>query len=143
MVNEDAVLIEGLLAKRGLIRQEVTDLRQRIEDLKQDIDALDHVLDSLGYDAAEPDTPKRQAQRTFYRGGLARRCHAIIRLSGPITSRAIALQIMEESGDDPEDSEQVTILKDNVARCLRAQRDKGHVMSIAGAGSALLWEKVR
>jgi len=35
------------------------------------------------------------------------------------------------------------IRANKVARCLREQRDKGHVMSIAGPGNALLWEKVR
>ena len=52
-------------------------------------------------------------------------------------------QITEENGDAPEGREQVAILKDNVARCLLTLRAKGHVMSIAGPGSALLWEKVR
>ena len=78
---------------------------------------------------------------------LSRRfCPKVSRHYPPVRANHIAgyrALTTGESGDDPEDREQVGILTDNVARCLRTQRAKRHVMSIAGPGSALLWEKVR
>lgn len=75
-----------------------------------------------------------------------RRCLEEVRSSGPITYRNIALKIISdrvEDPEDPEDRKSVQAITDKLARCMRQERRKGHVRSVKGEGAAMLWEKVR
>ena len=96
--------INGLLTKRASLFNEARRLRERMGEIKNDVNAIDRVLATFDYDGELDDImPREKDGRMFNNGQLIRKCLDVVRESGPVTSRDIAVQIVEAMGDDPDD----------------------------------------
>jgi len=138
--QSDEQTIAGLLAKRAKLFNEARRLRQALAEVTNDVGAIDRVLGVLGYEGELDKIMPEEKGRTMFSGGqLMRRCLQEVRECGPITSRDIAIKIISDRGEDPEDKKYVQAVTDSVARRMRQERKKGHVRSIKGEGHALLW----
>jgi hypothetical protein len=62
---------------------------------------------------------------------------------GPVTSRDIAGKLMRERGLNPDDRALSVIMVKRVCACLRVQRKKGLIRTVATLGGLQGWEAVR
>ena len=136
--------INGLLTKRAMLFNEARRARERLGEIRNDVSAIDRILATFDYEGDLDDImPREKDGRMFNNGKLIRKCLDVVRESGPVTSRDIAVQIVEAMGDDPDDRKHLLRVTEGVSRTLRKQRDRGVVKSHKTEGSAFLWEMVR
>jgi hypothetical protein len=140
--QSDEQTIAGLLAKRAKLFNEARRLRQSLAEVTNDVGAIDRVLDAFGYEGElDKIMPEEKGGRMFHNGQLMRRCLQEVRENGPVTSRDIAVKIITERGEDPDDLKYLQAVTDSVARRMRLERKRGHVRSVKGEGHALLWDR--
>jgi hypothetical protein len=60
---------------------------------------------------------------------------------GPLSSRAIAVQIIAQRGEDAGDRKYLAEMTRRVSKALRHLRERGRVRSEAHARGNLLWER--
>lgn len=133
--------INGLLTKRADLFNEAERLRDRMAEIKNDVAALDRVLGTLGYSGdLDALMPRQKVVRLFGQGELLRAClHELRHADGPMTSREIARNIVELRGDDPNDRKYLAEMTRRISKCLRGEREAGHVRAREHAGRALVW----
>ena len=134
--------ITGLLTKRADLCHEAERLRDRLGQINNDIVAIDHVLATFGHEGdIDAQMPRRREAR-FGRNELARLIAGQMRQSeGPLSSRAIAAQIIAQRGEDAEDRKYLADMTRRVSKALRHLRVRGRVQSRADARGNLLWER--
>ena len=137
----DTEIVAGLLAKRSKMFNEAEQLRDRMAVIKNDVAALDRVLSTLGYTGdLDSIMPRQKVNRLFGAGELLRACLLEIRhADGPMTSREIARNIVELRGDDPNDRKYLSDMTRRISKCLRKEREAGHVIARQHSGRALVW----
>jgi len=134
--------ITGLLTKRADLCHEAERLRDRLAALSNDIVAIDHVLRTIGHEGdIDAQMPRRREER-FGRNELSRLIADIMRQAdGPVSSRAIASQIIAQRGEDAGDRKYLADMTRRVSKALRHIRERGRVRSKADARGNLLWER--
>ena len=134
--------VSTLLRKRaeiaGRIEHHQTLLRQRIIDL----DNLDATLRLFEPDIdlddikPKPFPPREQA----FRGEVLRIVLAALRTADkPMTTAALARQVMAARGLNTADTRLAKTISKRVGSCLRHHRSKGVVRSVLGAERCLVW----
>lgn len=133
--------INGLLTKRADLFNEAERLRDRQAELKNDVAAIDRALDVLGFTGdLDSIMPRQKVVRLFGQGELLRAClHELRHADGPMTSRDIARAIVETRGDDPNDRRYLSDMTRRISKCLRREREAGHVIARQHSGKALVW----
>ncbi|MBK74549.1 MAG: hypothetical protein CME85_03515 [Henriciella sp.] len=133
--------INGLLTKRADLFNEAERLRDRMAEIKNDVAALDRVLGTLGYSGdLDALMPRQKVVRLFGQGELLRAClHELRHAEEPLTSREIARNIVELRGDDPNDRKYLSDMTRRISKCLRKEREAGHVVAHQHSGKALVW----
>lgn len=136
--------INGLLTKRAELFNEAERLRDRTAEIKNDVAALDRVLGTLGYTGdLDSIMPRQKVVRLFGQGELLAAClHELRQADGPLTSREIARNIVELRGDDPNDRKYLSDMTRRISKCLRKEREAGHVRARTHSGKALVWSLV-
>tara|TARA_R110000868_G_scaffold59658_1_gene183088 strand:+ start:115 stop:597 length:483 start_codon:yes stop_codon:yes gene_type:complete len=134
--------INGLLTKRSDLFTEAERLRDRTAEIKNDVSAIDRVLGTLGYTGdLDAIMPRQKVVRLFGQGELLRAClHELRNADEPLTSRDIARNIVETRGDDPNDRKYLSDMTRRISKCLRLERQSGHVRAKQHSGKALIWE---
>jgi hypothetical protein len=135
--------IRGLLTKRRDLLGEAERLQERLAAIKNDIIAIDRVLRSLGH-TGEPGMvmPRQTRGRLFLRNELSRLIADVIRRAeAPISSRAIASQIVTERGEDAGDRKYLEDMTKRVSRSLYNLRCQGRVKGMRGAKGHMTWER--
>ena len=139
--------IAGLLTQRANILGEAMQLRDRMAEIKNDVAALDRVLVSLGYQGdLDAQMPRQRREVLFGTGELTRGIVDTLRdATGALTSRQIAVSILELQGSDARDRKLMGEHTKRVSKALRklvaagrvtqATDDVGRVVWRVGSGS--------
>lgn len=111
----------GLLQKRADLFNEAVQIRERLAEIKNDIDAIDRTLNVLGYEGdLDAAMPRQKRHVVFGRGELTRSVLDVLRRADTaMTSRQIAQQIVENSGQDARDRKYVSDLTKRVGKACR------------------------
>ena len=139
-------LLNGLVAKRAEIAGQIEANQAALRKLVADLDAVEatiRVFDpNVDLDAIHPrPVPPRHAA---FKGEVTRIVFDCLReAQAPMTSREIALRLMEWRKLDPGDAGLVTLMTKRVGACLKAKKEQGIVRSIRTDGPLLGWELVR
>ena len=131
----------GLLKKRSELFNEAEAMMERLAEIKNDIQSFDKALIALGYkgdlDAA---MPRQRRHVIFGRGELLDALMLELRLAdGPLYSRQLAQNVLASSGSDIRDRRAVGDLTRRVSKCLRVQREKGHVIGKQDESRNIEW----
>ena len=131
--------INGLLAKRGEMNEEIAATRERLAELSNDIEALDRVLERLGYDGEISLTPRAPRIVLFYRNELRHYLLAALKEHGPQTSRALAQKLITTEGKDHRDRRMMVDVTKRISKALRMMRDARLVTS-GKAANEYVWK---
>src|SRR5205807_1448054 len=95
--------------------------------IRNDIAALDRVLLTLGYDGKLDSIMPRQKRTVVIGAGEAARLvmNALRTATSPLSSRAIAKQLMEISGQDSRDRRLLRDRTGRISTVLRRLRERG------------------
>ena len=119
--------INGLLAKRGEIMEEIAVTRERLAVMSNDVEAIDRILETLGYDGEVKLTPRVPRVVLFYRGELRQFLAGYLRDHGPSTSRQMAEALVQMEGKDARDRRMMNDIVKRIGKALR---------QMVGAGQA-------
>lgn len=139
-------VVSGLIAKRselaGKIEFTQTELRKLIIDL-DNLDATIRLFDPE-IDLVEIKPKPLPARNTAFRGEVARIVLGCLRKSDkPLPLHEITLQVMVGRSLNASDKPLLRVLSKRVGACLRHNRTKGLVRSVAGPSGSTFWEIVR
>ena len=142
----EPLALHALIRKRAEIAGRAKLARRELDRIVAELDHVDATilifdptirLDAIRAKFIPPVHPAK-------RGEIARVAFRCIReADGPITSREIALRVMEERRLDVGERALVGLMVRRVCVCLRAQRDNGRIRSVPTATGAQGWEPVR
>jgi len=143
---EQPNVLHALTRKRaeiaGRIEHNQLTLRHLIAELDH-IDATIRIFNpsiDIGAIPSRPAPPRHAA----FKGEVSRIVFKTLRTAdGPVTSRDIALRLMEERGLNPSDKELSVIMVKRVCACLRVQKRKGLVRNVECFGNLQGWESAR
>jgi hypothetical protein len=136
--------ISGLLTKRAEMFREADAIRERLAEIRNDMSALDRVLESLGYPREQLDSLMPRQKRTVIIGSgeAARMVMSILRTaSEPLSTREVAIRLMQSCGQDHRDRKTVTDRTSRVSRVLRRLRDRGVAVGLPQPEGILLWKR--
>ena len=135
--------IRGLLTKRRELHYEAEQTQGRLAEIKNDIIAIDRVLRALGHrDELSAPLPNLTRGRLFSRNELSRLIADVIRQADkPLSSRAIAAQIITERGEDAGDRKHLDDMTVRVSRSLQGLRDQGRVQAVKDAKGHAVWRR--
>lgn len=119
--------INGLLAKRGEIMEEIGATRERLAILSNDVEAIDRILETLGYEGHVKLTPRVPRIVLFYRGELRQFLAGYLRDHGPSTSRQMAEALIQMEGKDARDRRMMNDIVKRMGKALRQMVDVGQV----------------
>lgn len=133
--------ISGLLAKRQDLLSDVESLKEQIAEIRNDVRAIERTLRALGYQDDLSHMTGRQKNRVLFgRGDLLKAILEELRKAGhPLKSRDIALALIEQSGEDPNDRKTVKDLVRRVTKSLSPLRKNGRIHSTMGDDGQCLW----
>lgn len=117
--------ISGLLLKRSQMMDELVVIRERMGVLSNDIEALDRVLETLGYDGEIKLTARVPRIVLFYRGELRQFLQNQLREHGPMTTRQMALNLVNLEGKDARDHRMMCDIVKRMGKALRQMVDVG------------------
>jgi hypothetical protein len=115
--------ISGLLQKRAEMLEESAALRERLAELSNDVEALDRVLERLGYAGDVKLTPRVPRIVLFYRGELRQFLTTQLREHGPMTSRAMAENLIKIEGKDGRDRRMMNDVVKRIGKALRQMQE--------------------
>ncbi len=121
--------INGVLARRGEMMEEIASCRELLAKLSNDVEALDRTLENLGYSGEIALTPRAARIVLFYRNELRAYCEDQLRKEGPQTTRQLALSLMQMEGKDSRDRRMLTDIGRRISKALRQMRQAGIVAS--------------
>ena len=139
-------LLNGLVAKRAEIAGQIEANQAALRKLVADLDAVEatiRVFDpTVDLDAVRPrPVPPRHAA---FKGEVTRVVFDCLRnAEAPLTSREIALKLIEWRRLDPGDASLVVLMTKRVGACLKAKKEQGILRSVRTDGPLLGWEVVR
>lgn len=144
--SEQPNVLNALVRKRaeiaGQIEYNQLSLRHLIAELDH-IDAAIRIFNpaiDIGAIRSKPVPPRHAA----FKGEVTRVVFDMLRdASGPLTSRDIALSLMEQRGLNPNDRGLSVIMVKRICACLRVQKQKGLVRNAVSLGNLQGWEVVR
>ncbi|PVB59513.1 hypothetical protein DCO57_21920 [Labrenzia sp. 011] len=134
--------IRGLLTKRVSLFHEREEQLSKLANLDNDISAIDRAIRLLGYEGDLNALMPASAGNKLYRQGEISRCVSdILRTARePLTSRQIALQVVQMRGENPNDHKHMVRLTNNVSRVLGNFRSQGRVVSEGTGSGVQLWQ---
>lgn len=134
----------GLLTKRADLFNEAEIIRERLAAIKNDVDAIDRVLQTLGYEGdLDAKMPRQKRHVIFGKGELSKQVISVLRrASGPLTSREIAQDIVNDSGLDARDRKFVNELTKRVGKACR-QYKTGCIVKATDERGNVVWSIVR
>lgn len=139
-------VLHALTRKRAEIAGKIEhcqlELRRLIAELDH-VDATTRIFNpavDIGGIRAKPVPPRHAA----FKGEVTRIVFKTLRdATAPVTSRDIATVLMKERGLNPDDRELSVIMVKRVCACLRVQRQKGLIRTVAAEGGLQGWKAVR
>lgn len=136
--------ISGLLGKRADLYNELIRLRARIAEIGNDMATVDKTLRILGFEDDLDDLmPERSGPSLLPHGQLSRSISDILReATEPLTSRQIALKILEIRCENPNDRKYLIKLTSSVSRTLGNLRKQGRVVSEGNGKGLQLWRLI-
>ncbi len=117
--------ISGLLLKREQMMDDLVVIRERMAVVSNDIEALDRVLEALGYDGDIKLTARVPRIVLFYRGELRQFLTNQLREHGPMTTRRMALNLVNLEGKDGRDHRMMCDIVRRMGKSLRQMVDVG------------------
>lgn len=117
--------ISALLTRRGEMMEEVALARERLAVLSNDIESMDRVLETLGYQGDVKLTPRLPRVVLFYRGELRQFLLGQLRERGPLTSRQMAVALVQAEGKDDRDRRMMNDIVRRMGKALRQMVDAG------------------
>lgn len=141
-MKDDRVLA-ALIEKRSEMAGEIEAAQMRVRQMLIDLDALDSTIRVFQPDIdLEEVRPKQLPPRhAGYRGEVARAVMNILRTEKrPMAARDIALRVMAERSLNTADKHLVNTIKKRVGACLRHNRKRGVVRTVAGPQKTALWQ---
>lgn len=142
-MTEKPNTVSGLIDKRRELAGRIEHAQRELQALIADLDHIDAAIRIF-----DPDADLGRAKRYpiafhAFKGEMARHVmDALRRAKEPITSLAIAREVMEGRGLKEGPGTTVTIRK-RVGACLTKLREKGVVRDVPMAGEYKGWELVR
>jgi hypothetical protein len=142
---EQPNVLHALVRKRAELAGRIEHCQLELRHLIAELDHVDATIRIFNPDVDIPairskPVPPRHAA---FKGEVTRVVLDTLReAEAPVTSREIALTLMEARGLNPDDRELSIIMVKRVCACLRAQRMKGLVRMAPLAGSLQGWEIV-
>lgn len=122
-MSDYANTISGLLRKREEMTGEAAIMRERLAVLANDIDALDRVLERLGYDGDVKLSIRVPRVVLFYRGELRTFLRSQLTEHGPLTSRQMAVNLVQLEGKDGRDRRMMADVVRRIGKALRQMQD--------------------
>ena len=131
----------GLLKRRGELFKEAERITERLAEIKNDIKAMDKTLRVLGYEGdLDKIMPRQRRNVIFGQGELLDALMLELRhAEGPLKSRELAQNVLASTGDDIRDRRAVSDLTRRISKCLRVQREKGHVIGKQDESRNIQW----
>lgn len=136
-------VLHALTRKRAEIAGQIEHNQLRLRQLVVEIDHIDAAIRifnpniDIGSIRPKPVPPRHAA----FKGEVTRLVLDTLReAAGPVTSRDIALRLMEERGLDSGDRALASIMVKRVCACLRVHRRRGLIRSVASVGNLQGWE---
>lgn len=132
--------IGGLLTKRSSVAHERNLARAAYEKLEADVDALDRTLALVGFtDNPDKYMPVRKNRRIFKKGEMLRSAYDLLReADGPLSSRDIAIALLEARGFDTGDKKHVNQVTSRVYKALLREQEAGRVEG-RKLGQVMVW----
>lgn len=139
-------VLHALTRKRAEVAGQIEHNQLALRHLIAELDHLDATIRifnpaiDIGAIRAKPVPPRHAA----FKGEVTRVVFKALREARePITSRDIALRLMNERGLNPDDRELSVIMVKRVCACLRVQKQKGLIRNAESLGNLQGWEAVR
>ena len=131
----------GLLKRRGELFKEAERITERLAEIKNDIKAFDKTLRVLGYEGdLDKIMPRQRRNVIFGQGELLDALMLELRhAEGPLKSRELAQNVLASTGDDIRDRRAVSDLTRRISKCLRVQRERGHVIGKQDESRNIQW----
>ena len=131
----------GLLKRRGELFKEAERITERLAEIKNDIKAFDKTLRVLGYEGdLDKIMPRQRRNVIFGQGELLDALMLELRhAERPLKSRELAQNVLASTGDDIRDRRAVSDLTRRISKCLRVQREKGHVIGKQDESRNIQW----
>ena len=131
----------GLLKRRGELFKEAERITERLAEIKNDIKAFDKTLRVLGYKGdLDKIMPRQRRNVIFGQGELLDALMLELRhAERPLKSRELAQNVLASTGDDIRDRRAVSDLTRRISKCLRVQREKGHVIGKQDESRNIQW----
>ena len=132
--------ITGLVQRRAMLRSEITRGRRDLQILADEFQRLDAAIRDLKGSAAAGGAQPRPAGPSDVTRILFESLDAA---EAPMTSRVLALRVMEELGLDAADKAVTKHTVRRVCVCLWEQVQRGHFRKAEPKTWPLTWERVR
>ena len=133
-------VLTSLTKRRAELLLEAKAADEALERILADIDHVDGAIRLY----APANRPAKPTVRRAELGMLSRGVLGILRTAqGPLTTRQIALSVMDGLRLDRKDHATVVITIDKVRAVLLRQQKSGVARTVPGDGEAVVWEAVR
>jgi|GEM_PF-2049014 len=131
--------VSALLRKRGEILSDLTETRERIAQNQNDLEAVERCLALMGHDGELPTQDKRKPKKgrvvLYYRNELRTFIRRALESSdGPLTTRDIALDLIDREGRNPDDRRLYNDIVKRVSAALGKMRNDGAVTAELAKG---------
>uniref|UniRef100_B0SXQ2 Uncharacterized protein n=1 Tax=Caulobacter sp. (strain K31) TaxID=366602 RepID=B0SXQ2_CAUSK len=139
-------VLHALTRKRAEIAGQIEHNQLTLRHLIAELDHVDATIRifnpavDIGAIRSKPVPPRHAA----FKGEVTRVVFKTLReATAPVTSRDIAIRLMNERGLNPDDKELSVIMVKRVCACLRVQKNKGLIRNAESFGNLQGWEAVR
>lgn len=138
-------VLHALTRKRAQIAGQIEHNQLSLRRLVAELDHVDATIRifnpavDVGAIRSKPVPPRHAA----FKGEVTRVVlDALREATEPVTSRDIALTLMNQRGLDPGDAALAVLMVKRVCACLRVQKRKGLIRNVASVGNLQGWEVV-
>jgi hypothetical protein len=136
--------LSGLVAKRAITAGKIEHAQAALRKLVQELDTLDAAIRIFDPDADIPTIRAKQypPRHAAFRGEMMRFVMGALRdATGPLTTRDIAIQVMDERGLDPDQADTLLMIRKRVGACIYKLARQGIVRERPSNGDLKMWVK--